>query len=209
MSDAADTGLDAGRAGAFALLGRLLTAPADAGLLDTLRALPADSSEIGAALGALAAAAAAATPEAASRAYQVLFVGVGRGELLPYASYYRTGFLNERPLAELRDALRALGVDRAPGVVEPEDHLGFVCQVMAGLLDGRFPGGPDAAEAFQDRHLRPWAARAFSDLETARGLDADPPSGAPPDAGTRLYRAVGALGRTVMEIEAAAAALPA
>ena len=53
-----------------------------------------------------------------------LFIGVGRGELLPYASYYLTGFLHERPLARLREDLAALGIERAEGVAEPEDHAG-------------------------------------------------------------------------------------
>jgi TorA maturation chaperone TorD len=66
-------------------------------------------------------------------------VGLGRGELLPFASYYLTGFLHERPLAELRGELERLGIGRAPGVHEPEDHIGFVCETMAGCLRGRRP----------------------------------------------------------------------
>ena len=97
--------------------------------------------------------------------------------------------------AELRAALRRLGVERAPGVSDPEDHAAFACDDMAGLLDGRFPGGPDAAADFFARHLRPWAARFFADLEKAEAA--------------RFYRAVGTLGRVAVEIEGAAADLPA
>src|SRR4051812_4651764 len=95
--------LDAERARLFALLGRLLSAAPDAGLLARLAALHGDASPLGRAFAGLAEAAAATTPAEASREYFALFIGVGRGELLPYASYYLTGFLHERPLAELRD----------------------------------------------------------------------------------------------------------
>ena len=106
-----------------------------------LAGLRGDATPLGQALAGLAAAAAArTTPTAVAREYFALFIGVGRGELLPYASYYLTGFLHERPLAELRGTLAGLGIARAAGVAEPEDHLGFCCEVMAGLLEGRFAG---------------------------------------------------------------------
>ena len=108
--------LDAERARLFSLLGRLLSAAPDAGLLARLSALRGDGSPLGRAFAGLAEAAAATHPTAASREYFALFIGVGRGELLPYASYYLTGFLHERPLAELRGTLRGLGIERAAGV---------------------------------------------------------------------------------------------
>lgn len=184
--------LDAERARLFALLGRLLSAAPDAALLEGLRRLQGDASPLGQAYARLAEAAARHGPEAIEREHFDLFIGVGRGELLPYASYYLTGFLHERPLADLRATLAAIGAQRAAGVPEPEDHLAFVCEVMAGLIEGRFAGDP--ADFFA-RHIEPWAARAFADLE---------------GAGTaRFYRAVGALGRTAIEIETAAGELPA
>jgi TorA maturation chaperone TorD len=191
----ADDGLDRERAALFALLGRLLSDPPDESLLARLRALGGGESRLGQALAGLAAAAEAADPAALEREHFNLFIGVGRGELMPYASWYLTGFLNERPLADLRAALRRLGVERAPGVPEPEDHIAFLCETLAGLVEGRFAGGPDAAAIFFGRHLRPWAARFFGDLEKAEGA--------------RFYRAVGALGRVAVEIEAAAADMPA
>ena len=81
---------------------------------------------------------------------------------------------------------------RAAGVVEPKDHLGFCCEVMAGLLEGRF--GDGAADEFFARHLAPWAGRCFADLEAAVSASS--------------YRAIGALGRTAIEIEPGAAELP-
>lgn len=187
--------MDAERARLFALLGRLLGHAPDAPLLARLKLLPPGPGELGEAYAALSAAAAATTAEAAEREFFDLFIGVGRGELLPYASYYLTGFLHERPLADLRGDLMRLGVEKAEGVAEPEDHIAFVCEVLAGLIAGAFAGEPEQANDFFTRHMRPWAGRFFADLEKAEMAG--------------FYRAVGRLGRTVIEIEAAAADLPA
>ena len=183
------------RARLFALLGRLLVAAPDALLLDALSGLNGDRSALGGAYGELAAAATVADSVSTEREFHDLFIGLGGGELLPYASYYITGFLHERPLAELRGDLARLGLERAAGVSDPEDHIATVCEVYAGLQAGSFTGGPSAAEAFFDKHIRPWAGRFFSDLEKAEAA--------------RFYRAVGRLGRTAIEIEQAAIGLPA
>ncbi len=186
--------VDAERARLFALLGRLMSAAPDAALLARLRLLQPVLGELGAAYAALGAAAAATNPAAAEREYFDLFIGVGRGEILPYASYYLTGFLHERPLAELRGDLARLGIERAEGVAEPEDHIAFVCETYAGLIAGAFGGSMTEAADFFARHIRPWAARLFADLEKAEAAG--------------FYRAVGRLGRIAVEIEAAAADLP-
>ena len=130
------------------------------------------------------------SPEAAENEHFELFTGVGGGDLFPYASYYLTGFMHERPLAEVRADLHRLGLVRADGVSEPEDHIAFLCEMMAVLIRGG-----DAAGGFFARHLGPWAIGFFRDLEKA-------------DA-ARFYRSVGTLGRLLMEVEAAAFALPA
>ncbi len=187
--------VDAERARLFALLGRIVGAAPDDQLLAQLRLLRASEGELGEAYGLLGAAAAATTPAAAEREYFNLFIGVGRGEILPYASYYLTGFLHERPLADLRGDLMRLGIERAEGVAEPEDHIAFLCETFAGLLAGAFAAGPEQAAPFFARHIRPWAARMFADLEKAEAAG--------------FYRAVGRLGRIAVEIEAAAADLPA
>ena len=187
--------LELERARLFALLGRLLVAPPDAALLASLRDLRGDfGTPLGAAYDRLAEAARQTGPEPVEREYHALFIGIARGELLPFASYYLTGFLNERPLADLRESLRRLGIERAPGVHEPEDHLGFLCETMAGLIAGLFPATPEAAAEFFTRHIQPWAMRCFADLEAAESA--------------RFYRAVGALGRAALETEITAAELP-
>ena len=50
-------------------------------------------------------------------------VGVGRGEILPFASYYLTGFLKDKPLAKLRNDMKEIGIELAENVKEPEDHI--------------------------------------------------------------------------------------
>ncbi len=192
---APDTSLIEGRSRLFALLGRLCIAPPDAPMLQALRGLTGDATPIGLAVHNLATCASPATHDSVSREFFNLFIGVGRGEVLPYASYYITGFLHDRPLADLRADLARMGLERADGVSEPEDHLGFLCETYAGLIAGHFPGGPREAERFFARHLAPWAARCFADIEKAQTA--------------HFYRGLGTLGRTAIEIEQTAAALPA
>jgi TorA maturation chaperone TorD len=177
------------RAQIYGLLARFLRAPPDRKLLDAAAFLSGDDSELGRAIGALATAAGAASVSSASDEYHALFIGLGRGELLPYGSYYLTGFLNEKPLAVLRDDLARLGIARSDETREPEDHIAALCEVMAGLISGRFaaPGGLDTQQRFHAAHLAPWAAQFFSDLEAA--------------ASARLYRPIGAIGRSFMAIE--------
>ncbi len=185
--------LNEGRANLHGLLGALLGAPADAAMLARLAGLPGDGTTVGHALGALATAARGANPGGLAREFHDLFVGLGRGELLPYASYYLTGFLHERPLADLRGDLRRLGLARAGAVPEPEDHIAFGHEAMALLL--RRPGAGAEAEAFFARHLRPWAGRFHADLAAA-------------EAAGPFHRAVGRLGLALVDVETAAAGLP-
>ncbi len=191
--------VDAVRAQHWALLARLLARAPDAALLRQLGALGGDDTALGAARGVLAEAASRADAAAVEREFHDLFIGLGRGELLPYASYYLTGFLHERPLAKLRAEMERLGIARAEGVAEPEDHIATLCEIMAGLLRGEFgedPGqGGDAPGRFFARHVAPWASKFFSDLEAAEHA--------------RFYRAVGRLGGVFVAIEAEAATLPA
>lgn len=178
---------DLARSQEYALLGALLLRAPDGELLSRLADLEASDTPLGAAHAALAGVAAAAEAPVVRREYFELFEGVGRGELLPYASYYLTGFLNERPLARLRADLGRLGLERAEGHFEPEDHLGTLCEIMSGLAAGGFEAAPGEEANFFARHLQPWAGRFFADLEQA--------------GSARFYRAVGAVGRTFIAIE--------
>jgi TorA maturation chaperone TorD len=156
-------------------------------LLDQLTALTGDATPLGRAHAELAQAASDAVAAKVEREYFDLFVGLGRGELLPYASYYLTGFLNERPLSRLRADLAALGIERVANNSEPEDHAAILCEIMSGLADGSFDAPVEAQRAFFEKHVSPWMGRLFADMESA--------------ANARFYRAVGALGRAFIEIE--------
>jgi TorA maturation chaperone TorD len=128
------------------------------------------------------------------REYFDLFIGLGRGELLPYGSYYLTGFLHERPLARLRADLSRLGIERAAGQAEPEDHAAILCEIMARLAGRRFEAPAGAERELFEHHLAPWIGRFFADLERAEAAD--------------FYRRIGTLGRVFIEIETDALALP-
>jgi TorA maturation chaperone TorD len=186
--------VDAARAREYALIALLLSrAPTDE-LLSGLARLQVDASPLGLAHAALAEAARAADVERVSREYFDLFIGLGRGELLPYGSYYLTGFLHERPLARLRGDLAEIGIARAEDNPEPEDHAAILCEIMSGLISGDFPAPAGSDRQLFDKHMAPWLGRFFADLERA-------------DA-ARFYRAVGTLGRTFIDIETQAFALP-
>jgi TorA maturation chaperone TorD len=185
------------RAQCYSLIAQLLARSPAQDMLARVAALGGDDTPFGAACARLAAAAAATNAQAAEREYFSLFIGVARGELVPYASYYITGFLNEKPLARLRADMQALGIARKPNVTEPEDHIASVCEMMAGLILGSFGAPADLAaqRRFFDRHLAPWAGRFFHDLEKAETAS--------------LYRPVGEIGRLFLAIEAEAFAMDA
>jgi TorA maturation chaperone TorD len=179
--------VDAARAQEYALLATLLSSAPSTRLLDQLAALSADTTPLGRAHAALAQAASRAVPARLEREYFELFVGLGRGELLPYASYYLTGFLNERPLSRLRADLATLGIERVAHNSEPEDHAAIVCEIMSGFASGQFEAPANAQRAFFEKHVACWIGRLFADMEGAEGAT--------------FYRAVGALGRLFIEIE--------
>jgi TorA maturation chaperone TorD len=182
------------RAREYALLAALLARPPDAAMLGRLAKIEGGETPLGLAHQALAKAAAVQDAAAVAREYFELFIGVGRGELLPYGSYYQTGFLHERPLARLRADLADLGIERVEGQSEPEDHAAILCEIMAGLIAGEFAVPAERQQYFFDRHLAPWIRRFFADLE-AEAAD--------------FYRPVGTTGRVFIEIETQAFAFPA
>jgi TorA maturation chaperone TorD len=179
--------VDAARAQEYALLATILTRSPDAQLLARLAQLRGDASPLGKAHAALAHAAAAGSAVDVGREYFDLFVGMARGEVLPYASYYLTGFLFDRPLARLRQDLQRLGIEQSEGQCEPEDHAATLCEIMSGLAAGQWSTHEGAEREMFERHLAPWMGRFFADLEQA------------PSA--RFYAGVGTLGRTFMAIE--------
>ena len=86
-------------------------------------------------------------------------------------------------------SMARLGIQRAENVKEPEDNIASLCEMMAGLIRGRF-GEPQTLadqKAFFTKHIAPWASHFFTDLEAAEG--------------SVFYAPVGKIGRAFMEIE--------
>ncbi len=177
------------RADLYDLLAALLAKPPTRDLIDRVAKLDGDDGERGRAIRALTSLARATTETTAEHEFNRLCIGAARGELLPYASYYMTGFLHEKPLAVLRNDMARRAIERAPNVFEPEDNIASLCEMMAGLILGRF-GEPETLAGQKDffsAHIAPWAGHFFADLEAAKG--------------SLLYAPVGAIGRAFMEIE--------
>jgi TorA maturation chaperone TorD len=185
--------IDHARAQEYALLSVLLFRSPDIQMIGRLALLCGDASPLGTAHTALGAAASRATEESAGREYFDLFAGLGKGLLLPYASHYLTGSLYGRPLGRLRETLEQLGIERAAGNAEPEDHVAVLCEVMAGLISRDIAAPAGADREFFEKHLAPWIRRFFVDLERAESAD--------------FYARVGSLGRTFVDIETEAFAL--
>ena len=175
------------RANTYGLLGALLASPPRNEIFDLLAGIEVPSTDgLGAAWEALGRAARHAAVDAVDDEYHDLFIGVGRGELIPYGSWYLTGFVMDKPLAALRSDLAALGFERQDDVKEPEDHAAALLETMA-LMVASPEHGIDVQRSFFDRHVATWMRTFFADLQTA--------------GSARFYRAVGQLGDRFMAFE--------
>lgn len=183
---------DRARSDLYDFLGALLANPADDALLKQVAALKGDDTPLGSALGVLSKVASVTSSDTAEREFNSLFIGLGRGELLPFASHYLTGFLNEKPLANLRQSMAERGIQRAEGKKEPEDNIASLMEMMGGMIVGRFGTVTSVVEqkSFFNDHIGSWATHFFTDLEASKT--------------SVFYGAVGSLGRQFMEIEAEA-----
>ena len=183
------------RAGTYRLLALLLGDTPGEEALDIVASLPSSDTPIGHKIGELSARAESITPAAVAREYHNLFVGLGQGELIPYGSYYLSGFLHEKPLARLRTDLRKLGIERDSQVSEPEDGIASICEIMSGLIAGDFgiPANLSVQKDFFTKHLGSWGPQFFVDLESAETAD--------------FYRPVGAVGGIFFRLEAEAFSL--
>jgi len=187
MNDVAEE--DFLRADLYRLLATLLAKAPTAETIEMCAKLSGDGSDLGEGIASLSKVASVTNAKALEREYNALFIGLGRGELLPYGSFYLTGFLNEKPLARLRGHMTELGIERNPDVKEPEDHIATLCEIMSGLIMGDY-GAPLSVEdqhAFFNTHIATWASHFFKDLEAAEG--------------SVFYAPVGKVGRAFMEIE--------
>lgn len=179
---------DEARARVYSLIAALLIRPPSAELLQALQGIESDDGQAGPMRAAWAMLKqAAGQAEDLEGEYQDLFIGVGRGELMPYGSWYLTGFLMEKPLAELRGDLKRLGFERQEGTCEPEDHAAALCEIMSMIIASSAEMSFDQQRDFFGKHMAPWMGRFFSDLAKAKSA--------------RFYRAVGLLGEQFVEVE--------
>ena len=183
------------RAQVYGLLSRVLATPMSDETLEIIRGLSDidDSSEMGAAMKAIGDVARRTPRGQAEEEYSALFYGMGSGgEVQPYASYYLTGSVYEKPLAELRRDLTEIGVKATGLNDEPEDHIAFICEIMHGLITGAYgePAGIERQQAFFSQHVAPWAMKYFEDMEGTKSAV--------------LYMPIGTLGKLFMAVEAEA-----
>jgi TorA maturation chaperone TorD len=189
----ADDSEEIARAELYGLLARLWIAPPDAELLSQFGVAVTEAPQPGGFLEApwqaLVAAMRASSAEAAADEYDALFGGVGKPEVFLYGSYYLAGFLNEKPLAELRTDLAALGLTRDEQRGETEDHIAYVFEVMRYLI-----AGDDVAVCNLEQQRRFFRAHVQSWVERmADAVEAQPRA--------RLWCEVAAFTRAFVQVE--------
>ncbi|AMG29680.1 hypothetical protein AL542_04240 [Grimontia hollisae] len=152
----------------YNLLAHLFRQAPDQDTLNWLSALELEGDEhspgMVAAWSVLKLSASKTTPIQAADEYQLLFIGVGRGEVMPFGSWYLTGSLMELPLVSLRQDLRRLGFERQDETKEPEDHIAALLEVMAMLVE---EGDVQAQKTFFNRHIAPWFEGLCDDTKQA------------------------------------------
>jgi len=176
------------RLNAYSLLANMLYRPVDEQLMNLLADLPdpediADDMTMSWQLLKLAAR--QNSLRQVDDEFHALFIGLGHGEVIPYGSWYQTGYLMDKPLAKLRQDLAALGIERNSDVKEPEDHIAALCETMA-LLIMNGASRPQQ-RAFYHDHIADWAPRLFLDIERA--------------SSACFYQAVAHFGKHYLELE--------
>jgi len=178
------------RAAAYSILAALLRGVPSQEVLDQISEfseVEVDEDELLLSMSSLGLAAQSTQLDSIDDEYHVLFVGLGRGELVPYGSWYLTGFLMEQPLSILRDDLKALGFERDESVVEPEDHVAAMCEIMMMLISENQSDLVETQSIFFEKHIAPWMERFFKDLSEAESAV--------------FYRAVGRFGSAFLDFE--------
>jgi len=119
--------------------------------------------------------------------YNRLFVGLGCGEVIPYASWYRERSIQSLPLVSLRSDLFRLGIVRQADNHDSEDNAGALCEIMAMISQKLNNVSYETQAGFFERHIASWMMAFFRDVESAKSA--------------RFYQAVGSLGCSVLEAE--------
>jgi len=177
------------RADMYSFLANLFRAEPSAELVNQLTKLESDESPIGKSIKTLSKLASSLDLPTIRDEYVRIFIGVGRGEILPFASYYLTGFLKDTPLAKLRNDMKEIGIQLAENVKEPEDHIASLFDMMSGLILGKFSKKFSIGEQkeFFNKHLATWVDLLMRDIESSRIAV--------------FYSPIGTIGREFMEIE--------
>lgn len=188
---------DLARADLYGLLANLFFTPPDNDLLHRIAASAAygngqnapKEADLTIAWQALVDLAAQSNEKEWKSEYEQYFIGVGKQEVFLYGSYYLTGFLNEKPLVQLRDDLAALGIAGSESVTETEDHIAALCEVMRYLIAGEDLGVSNLTQQkkFFNEHIRPWADQLFDAVDQKSEI--------------KYYRVVAALARAFFAME--------
>lgn len=179
------------RAAAYGVIAALLRSVPSQEVIDHVSAfaeIGAEEDEMLLSMSTLGLTANSSDCEAINDEYHTLFIGLGRGELVPYGSWYLTGFLMEKPLGVLRDDLKILGIERDESIKEPEDHVAALCEVMSLLIADPAEGQDlETQSIFFEKHIAPWMGRFFKDLSEAESAT--------------FYKAVGRFGAAFINLE--------
>ena len=178
------------RTDGYVLLGSLLGQPPSEDLRDILQNLQWDEAvpeELGKTLAALRRAGCDYPLAALKEEFNRLFVGLGCGEMIPYASWYREKMIQSLPLVSLRSDLVRLGIVRRSGNHEPEDHAAALCEVMAIISQKTSGCSYRIQSGFFEQHIAPWMGIFFKELQSAKSAG--------------FYRTVGRFGLSFLESE--------
>ena len=182
------------RAELYGLIAELFYAPPTPALLAQLRVAATEAPASGGFLEepwrALVGTARDMDDASIQREHEALFGGVGKPEVYVYASHYLSGFLNEKPLAQLRTDLAALGLTRdAATMSETEDHVSYLMEVMRFLVAGDDVAVSNLTQQAQffAAHVQTWV------LDLCDALQANPRA--------RFYAALSGLTRAFVSVE--------
>jgi len=178
------------RTDGYVLLAAFLNSPPDGEFINLIRNIQWDEDlqeTMQQQLVSLKQACSSCTVEEIAAEFHRLFVGLGRGELVPYASWYREKMIQSATLAAIRSDLRQLGIIRRSDTHESEDHAGALCEIMALVSQEANAITHNDQANFFNNHISPWMPAFFQDVQAARNVV--------------FYRAVGALGSCFLQAE--------
>ncbi len=178
------------RFGTYSILASLLSTTPSQDLLDSLKRIKPSSVDniggVGQAWQQICLATTETDLDSLDDEYHALFIGLGRGAVVPFGSWHITGFLMDKPLSDLRDDLKTLGIESDENQKDPEDHISALCESMA-LIIAADDIDESREQQFFFRHINPWAGKFFKELVVADSAE--------------FYKSVGFLGQQFIEFE--------